>query len=631
MPRHSLTALSSVSILASWLAASPASALGYIDQQALNHADHAMGTEYLQMHFDAAEKELKQALMLCGPGACAPEVVGRVHRDLGVIYLVGMRRTAAGKAELTAALKADPGVTLDPDLTTPELDAAFKAAAAALGITPGEAKKNAAPEPPPEAPAEAAAAPAEDATAEAPAASSGAMVHVSPTEQTMNTPLPLYVEGSPAFKAVDVHYKPFGETEWKKIGLRPMKGGWGIQLPCLDLGTTGKLSYYIDAYDASGAVVSSSGSREQPHEVAIVTDLAAEPPHLPGRAPPSQCSDASDCPPDFPGCESKDSLSKDDKKSSGPERRNWIGLGVQQDFLVLGGTKGVCDGAAGYTCFRSNATYYDVTPLSTANGEVAGGVSVATTRLLLAYDRVIADNWTIGARAGYAFGGGPTAPGGSAFLPAHAELRGAYFFGKAPFERHGLRPFVQVSGGLAQIDTEISVKTYDDQQSFNSSKTTELNAWRKSGTEFASLGGGVAYALASQHAIIAEVRFMQMFGLSVQRVHLESLNHHTRTLSGSLAEKQVSIIGKAPSMVKLYRVIAKAALSGGNVLITGESGTGKELVAHAIHDNGPWSEKAVHHGQLRRLDLKRYFESELFGARSRERSRAPSLNKKRPI
>lgn len=300
-----------------------------------------------------------------------------------------------------------------------------------------------------------------------------------------------------------------------------MKGGWGIELPCLDLGTTGKLSYYIDAYDASGAVVSSSGSREQPHEVAIVTDLAAEPPHLPGRAPPSQCSDASDCPPDFPGCESKDSLSKGDRKSSGPERRNWIGLGIQQDFLVLGGTKGVCDGAAGYTCFRSNDAYYDVTPLSTANGEVAGGVSIATTRLLLAYDRVIADNWTIGARAGYAFGGGPTAPGGSAFLPAHAELRGAYYFGKVPFERHGLRPFIQVSGGLAQIDTEISVKTYDDRQSFDSSKTTQLNAWRKSGTEFASLGGGVAYALASQHAIIAEVRFMQMFGLSGSGLSLD--------------------------------------------------------------------------------------------------------------
>jgi hypothetical protein len=520
VPRHSITALSSLSVFASWLAASSASALGYIDQQAINLADHAMGTEYLQMHFDAAEKELKQALLLCGPGACASEVVARVHRDLGVVYVVGMRRIWAGKTELTAALKADRSVTLDPDLTTPELDATFKAAAAALGITPGEAK-SAAPEPPAEAPAEAAA-PAEAESAEAPGAGAGTIVHVPPSEQTLNTPLPLYIEGSPSFKAADVHYKPYGETDWKRISLTPMKGGWGIEIPCLDLGTTGKLSYYIDAYDASGTAVASSGTREQPHEVAIVTDLAAEPPHLPGRAPPSRCAEASDCPPDFPGCESKDSLSKQDAgKSSGPERRNWIGLGVQQDFLVLGGTKGVCDGAAGYTCFRPNDAYYDVTPLSTANGEVAGGVSVATTRFLVAYDRVLGDNWTIGVRAGYAFGGGPKAPGGSPFLPAHAEGRGAYFFGKAPFERQGLRPFVQVSGGLAQVDTEINIKTYDDQQSFQSAKTTELNAWRKSGTEFASFGGGVAYALGAQHAILAEVRFMQMFGLPASGLGLD--------------------------------------------------------------------------------------------------------------
>ena len=65
MPRHSITALSSLSLLASWLVASSASALGYIDTQALNLADHAMTTEYLQMHFDAAEKELKQARCSC--------------------------------------------------------------------------------------------------------------------------------------------------------------------------------------------------------------------------------------------------------------------------------------------------------------------------------------------------------------------------------------------------------------------------------------------------------------------------------------------------------------------------------------------------------------------------------------
>lgn len=46
------------------------------------------------------------------------------------------------------------------------------------------------------------------------------------------------------------------------------------------------------------------------------------------------------------------------------------------------------------------------------------------------------------------------------------------------------------------------------------------------------------------------------------------------------------LVGKSPAMVNIYRIVAKAALSHGSVLVTGESGTGKELVARAIHENG---------------------------------------------
>jgi two-component system response regulator HydG len=73
-----------------------------------------------------------------------------------------------------------------------------------------------------------------------------------------------------------------------------------------------------------------------------------------------------------------------------------------------------------------------------------------------------------------------------------------------------------------------------------------------------------------------------------------------------------SIIGRAPEMEKLYRIIAKAANSLHPVLILGESGTGKEMVARSIHYSGPFRDKPfipVDCGSL----VPTLIESELFG------------------
>lgn len=73
-----------------------------------------------------------------------------------------------------------------------------------------------------------------------------------------------------------------------------------------------------------------------------------------------------------------------------------------------------------------------------------------------------------------------------------------------------------------------------------------------------------------------------------------------------------SLIGQAPEMEKLYRIIGKAAQSTHPVLILGESGTGKELVARSIHFSGPYKDKPfipVDCGSL----VPTLIESELFG------------------
>jgi DNA-binding NtrC family response regulator len=77
-------------------------------------------------------------------------------------------------------------------------------------------------------------------------------------------------------------------------------------------------------------------------------------------------------------------------------------------------------------------------------------------------------------------------------------------------------------------------------------------------------------------------------------------------------ERSSGLIGRTPSMLEIYKMIARVSDSPAAVLITGESGTGKELVARAIHNHGARSTEpfvAVNCGALTETLL----ESELFG------------------
>lgn len=108
---------------------------------------------------------------------------------------------------------------------------------------------------------------------------------------------------------------------------------------------------------------------------------------------------------------------------------------------------------------------------------------------------------------------------------------------------------------------------------------------------------------------------LEQLKLLLERVsgHLR-LKTENRILREKLKSKQGfgNIIGRAPEMDKLYRIIAKAAHSVHPVLILGESGTGKEMVTRAIHHSGPFRDKPfipVDCGSL----VPTLIESELFG------------------
>jgi DNA-binding NtrC family response regulator len=108
---------------------------------------------------------------------------------------------------------------------------------------------------------------------------------------------------------------------------------------------------------------------------------------------------------------------------------------------------------------------------------------------------------------------------------------------------------------------------------------------------------------------------MEELRLLLERVagHLR-LKTENRVLRETIQSRQGfgNIIGRAPEMEKLYRIIGKAAQSVHPVLILGESGTGKELVAKSIHFTGIFRDKPfipVDCGSL----VPTLIESELFG------------------
>ena len=92
------------------------------------------------------------------------------------------------------------------------------------------------------------------------------------------------------------------------------------------------------------------------------------------------------------------------------------------------------------------------------------------------------------------------------------------------------------------------------------------------------------------------------------------------------AATESKIVGTSPSMLQVYKLIARVAPSTANVVITGASGTGKELVARAIHEHSRRAElpfTPVNCGSFAETLL----ESELFGHEKGAFTGAESIRK----
>src|SRR4051812_41112518 len=94
---------------------------------------------------------------------------------------------------------------------------------------------------------------------------------------------------------------------------------------------------------------------------------------------------------------------------------------------------------------------------------------------------------------------------------------------------------------------------------------------------------------------------------------LSALRADKEKLQGELQDKRFGeIIGACPSMMEVFRKLAKVAATDISVMITGETGTGKELIARELHrrtsrPNGPFV--TVNCGAI----PENLMESEMFG------------------
>ncbi len=518
----------------------------------------AIEEDYLATDFAKAQDKLEKANASCGGDKCSPALRAQLLRDLGVVQIGGQLDKEKGISNFVEALKLDPAIALEADLRTNELDAAFaEAKKRAGGGASGAAK---------------------------PAASTGGQptgdfIHDPVPGQQIRTSIPVYAEysGEESLVKVIVRYKGFGMSDWKPVELKKSGDkGWAGLLPCGDM-QQGVAQYYIQGFNAENDPVAVGGDRHTPYKVKVTTEKVAEPPHLPGQPPPTQCADTGDCPPNFPGCktptagEASEPTGKDGgefceedtecksneckaskctepkHEASSQYRKLWIGASVGFELLQFVPTSNdVCKltppsdanpliptNTENYYCVASDGSDYpfrttkaDVDanhPRANENAnlvqgvsdKVAGGGAFGSVRMLLSADYALNMNLLLGIRLGYVLN---TYPGQAAKDDAKAfPPIHAELRGTYLIGQDALTktfaPYAMLGAGVAPFDAKVKVSVVE-QPPGGVKAQKDVDAWHLAGPAFAMFGGGVRIGMGSRAALMGGLRVNFAFGNS---------------------------------------------------------------------------------------------------------------------
>jgi len=550
------------------LFAAPASAQYTRDAAANRKIDEAINTHYLATEFDKAESVLSGTVKAC-EDKCSPQTLAKAWMYIGIVRGSGRNDQNGAREAFQQAMTLDPAVKLDAGLATPETQASFNAsggggtvetpATPATGNGGGEATGGGN---------------GLDCTPSVTEVETRRPIPVQCKSDEEVTSLELRYKafGSETWKTVRMERKgasfraqvPCDATQTAgtlKVYVqgKDVKGeavsNWGsknepIEIQLVEQSTAEPPSYddadpparcaakEICPPDFPGCEASGGGGGTAAAGAACNSSSVCKAGLLCidgtcDTAP--SCSTNSDCP--GGSCEDgKCTAGEGSGVIARKPKKMWIGLHLAQDWVLFGGEK-PCLGDAKFACYLTNSSTqpYDTQNFQTTDvGKISNGLVFATTRVLLSFDYAVIPSLTLGVRAGFAFGGGPPSgrkvewdtPGGitvvkvndqgKSFMPFHAEVRAAYWFGQNPLAKRGLRPYVQVGGGLAQVDAKVIVKVEDNgsQAARDLGTETTADAWKKLGQVFIEGGGGAVYAITPSFGVQLNLNAMVMLGSS---------------------------------------------------------------------------------------------------------------------